>query len=96
MKYIQANSNIKGGFGHNLLFKWHNLNVQELQKRSQDGSAPINTPAIAGGLFAIDKTYFENIGSYDDQMDIWGGENVGKDLYLLSPVHYNVQLLTSY
>ncbi|XP_019849116.1 PREDICTED: polypeptide N-acetylgalactosaminyltransferase 2-like [Amphimedon queenslandica] len=76
MKYNQANANIKGGFGHNLLFKWDNLNWQELQRRRQDNTAPIPTPAIAGGLFSIDRGYFKEIGSYDEEMEIWGGENV--------------------
>lgn len=31
---------------------------------------------MAGGLFSIDRSYFFSSGSYDEQMKIWGGDNL--------------------
>lgn len=31
---------------------------------------------MAGGLFAMNRKYFHDIGQYDPGMDIWGGENL--------------------
>ena len=43
-------------------------------------SLSLRTPIIAGGLFVIDKSWFNHLGKYDTAMDIWGGENFGKSL----------------
>ena len=49
---------------------------REMDRRNGDRSQPLRTPAMAGGLFSIDRDYFYEVGSYDEGMDIWGGENL--------------------
>uniref|UniRef100_UPI00398F04B8 polypeptide N-acetylgalactosaminyltransferase 14 isoform X3 n=1 Tax=Pristiophorus japonicus TaxID=55135 RepID=UPI00398F04B8 len=72
--YVAASSDLRGGFDWSLHFKWEQL-TPELRAKRLEPIAPIKTPIIAGGLFVIDKAWFNHLGKYDTVMDIWGGEN---------------------
>ncbi|XP_047934464.2 polypeptide N-acetylgalactosaminyltransferase 14 isoform X4 [Anser cygnoides] len=72
--YVAASSDLRGGFDWSLHFKWEQLSPEQKAKRL-DPTKPIKTPIIAGGLFVINKAWFNHLGKYDNAMDIWGGEN---------------------
>lgn len=75
-KYFGASSDLRGGFDWNLVFKWEFLSSKEREERANHPTLPIRTPMIAGGLFVVDKANFDQLGTYDTAMDIWGGENL--------------------
>lgn len=54
------------------VFKWEYLSPAERNARHDDPTTAIRTPMIAGGLFVINKKYFEKLGKYDMKMDVWG------------------------
>lgn len=64
-----------GGFDWNLQFNWHAVPEHE-RKRHKSSAEPVWSPTMAGGLFAIDRKFFERLGTYDSGFDIWGGENL--------------------
>ncbi|XP_049529442.1 polypeptide N-acetylgalactosaminyltransferase 35A [Anopheles darlingi] len=66
---------VRGGFNWGLHFKWDNLPAGSLE-RETDFVGPFGSPTMAGGLFAVDRTYFVELGEYDMGMDVWGGENL--------------------
>ncbi|KAF0307909.1 Polypeptide N-acetylgalactosaminyltransferase 5 [Amphibalanus amphitrite] len=71
----RASGTSVGGFDWNLQFNWHAIPERERKLHSHP-SEPVATPTMAGGLFAIDRRWFEKLGSYDPAFDIWGGENL--------------------
>lgn len=64
----------QGGWEWNFLWKRYPLPQKEGEKL-KDKSEPYPSPAMAGGLFAISRQYFYDIGMYDPGLEIWGGEN---------------------
>lgn len=55
---------VRGGFNWGLHFKWDNLPAGTLVKDT-DLLGPFKSPTMAGGLFAVDRSYFKEIGEYD-------------------------------
>ncbi|XP_026327122.1 putative polypeptide N-acetylgalactosaminyltransferase 9 isoform X2 [Hyposmocoma kahamanoa] len=73
--YRDSTSVNVGGFDWNLQFNWHPVPPRERARHSHTAE-PVWSPTMAGGLFAIDKEFFEKLGTYDSGFDIWGGENL--------------------
>lgn len=65
-----------GGFNWGLTFTWHPITAQDTARNGGREDLPFDSPTMAGGLFAMDRAYFEELGAYDPGMDIWGGENL--------------------
>ncbi|KAI1895215.1 hypothetical protein AGOR_G00104010 [Albula goreensis] len=72
--YLAASADLRGGFDWSLHFKWEQIPIEQKMART-DPTQPIRTPVIAGGIFVMDKSWFNHLGQYDTHMDIWGGEN---------------------
>ncbi|KAH7724418.1 glycosyl transferasegroup 2 family protein [Aphelenchoides avenae] len=78
LRYV-ASPVCTGGFDWSLTFKWdYPPRTYFLDK--QNYVKPLKSAAMAGGLFAIDRKYFHELGEYDPGMDVWGGENIEMSL----------------
>ncbi|KAK5977943.1 Polypeptide N-acetylgalactosaminyltransferase [Trichostrongylus colubriformis] len=73
--YSKAYFTNVGGFDWGLQFNWHPIPERDRKLRSR-AIDPVRSPTMAGGLFSIDRAYFEKLGTYDPGFDIWGGENL--------------------
>uniref|UniRef100_A0A673BK39 Polypeptide N-acetylgalactosaminyltransferase n=1 Tax=Sphaeramia orbicularis TaxID=375764 RepID=A0A673BK39_9TELE len=64
----------RGAWDWSMLWKRVPLGDRE-QKLRQTKTEPYRSPAMAGGLFAIERDFFFELGLYDPGLQIWGGEN---------------------
>ncbi|CAB3221855.1 unnamed protein product [Arctia plantaginis] len=73
---LQASDTFQvGGFSFMGHFLWTDVPEREKKRRGSD-IGPTWSPTMAGGLFAISRDYFWELGAYDEQMGGWGGENL--------------------
>ncbi|XP_049426479.1 N-acetylgalactosaminyltransferase 7 isoform X1 [Epinephelus fuscoguttatus] len=64
----------RGAWDWSMLWKRVPLGDKEKQSR-KTRTEPYRSPAMAGGLFAIERDFFFELGLYDPGLQIWGGEN---------------------
>lgn len=69
LQYSDPNSFLIGGFNWNGEFTWISIPPYEVSRKKYHHS-PTRSPTMAGGLFAIDRKYFWEMGSYDSDMQV--------------------------
>ncbi|XP_067140638.1 N-acetylgalactosaminyltransferase 7 [Centruroides vittatus] len=70
----RGNVHYRGIFEWGMLYKETEL-PDNIAKTRKHFSEPYKSPTHAGGLFAIDRKYFLELGAYDPGLLVWGGEN---------------------
>ena len=67
---VSIPNNIRSGFNSYLQFNWI------FDNNKHDMSYPAKTPTMAGVSFSINRSYFYELGTYDEGMDFLGAENL--------------------
>eukprot|EP00040_Diaphanoeca_grandis_P031373 m.187604 g.187604 ORF g.187604 m.187604 type:complete len:633 (+) comp32310_c7_seq1:315-2213(+) len=72
LEYNGGGGTAVGGFHWTLDFTW----IYRPLEPGKTHADPMTSPTMAGGLFAVDRVYWGELGGYDLQMGGWGGENL--------------------
>ncbi|RWS11300.1 polypeptide N-acetylgalactosaminyltransferase 5-like isoform X1 [Dinothrombium tinctorium] len=75
-EYYPVTDELYGAFDWRLRQRWYRAPETELRRRGDDRTLPIKSPIPNGGLFAIDREFFNYFGMYDDALLYFGSENV--------------------
>ncbi|XP_038125920.1 polypeptide N-acetylgalactosaminyltransferase 10-like [Cyprinodon tularosa] len=67
----QAGDAMRGAFDWEMYYK--RIPIPPEMKR-KDPTQTFESPVMAGGLFAVDRKWFWELGGYDTGLEIWGGE----------------------
>ncbi|MED6291414.1 Polypeptide N-acetylgalactosaminyltransferase 10 [Characodon lateralis] len=67
----QAGDAMRGAFDWEMYYK--RIPIPTEMKKN-DPTEPFESPVMAGGLFAVDRKWFWELGGYDTGLEIWGGE----------------------
>ncbi|XP_044137120.1 polypeptide N-acetylgalactosaminyltransferase 10 [Bufo gargarizans] len=67
----QAGDAMRGAFDWEMFYKRIPIPPELV---NSDPSEPFESPVMAGGLFAVEKKWFWELGGYDPGLEIWGGE----------------------
>jgi len=72
--YSRNEEHFRGIWEWGMLYKEIAVDMKEHLK-THKVSEPYDSPTHAGGLFAIDRQFFSDLGYYDSGLLVWGGEN---------------------
>lgn len=72
--YSRNDQHFRGIWEWGMLYKEIELDMHQHLKNHRV-SEPYDSPTHAGGLFAISKKFFLEVGGYDSGLLVWGGEN---------------------
>ncbi|XP_036071260.1 polypeptide N-acetylgalactosaminyltransferase 10 isoform X3 [Oryzias melastigma] len=67
----QAGDAMRGAFDWEMYYKRIPIPAE---MKTDDPTEPFESPVMAGGLFAVDRKWFWELGGYDTGLEIWGGE----------------------